>query len=80
MPSDIRSPLRISDYFGSLCNICDDKFKLEVNAISKGRPYGTVSDPYQSTLPTWLQTTQFCSNANMDVAQVCIYLFYMFTS
>ncbi|PWA80628.1 concanavalin A-like lectin/glucanase domain-containing protein [Artemisia annua] len=70
MPSDIRSPLRISDYFGSLCHICDDKFKLEVNVISKGGPYGSVSYPYRSTLPTLLQTSQFCSNANIDIAQL----------
>ncbi|GJX37428.1 hypothetical protein Tco_0250731 [Tanacetum coccineum] len=42
---DIRSPLSISNYFGSLCHICDDKFKLEVNAIFKVGLYGSVSDP-----------------------------------
>ncbi|GJZ44904.1 hypothetical protein Tco_0592500 [Tanacetum coccineum] len=45
MPSDIKSPLSISNYFGSLCHICDDKFKLEVNAIFKVGLYGSVSDP-----------------------------------
>ncbi|GJU32925.1 BEL1-like homeodomain protein 3 [Tanacetum coccineum] len=49
MPSDIRSTLRISDYFGFLHHICDDKFKL----ISKVGLYGSVSDPCQSCLPAW---------------------------
>ncbi|GKC94715.1 hypothetical protein Tco_1160157, partial [Tanacetum coccineum] len=53
MPYDIRSTLRISYYFGFLRHICDDKFKLEVNAISKVGLYGSVSDMCQSCLPTW---------------------------
>ncbi|GKA95012.1 hypothetical protein Tco_0817050 [Tanacetum coccineum] len=69
MPYDIRSTLRISYYFGFLRHICDDKFKLEVNAISKVGLYGSVSDPCRSCLPTWLQTSQPYSNVNIDVAQ-----------
>ncbi|GJY51343.1 BEL1-like homeodomain protein 3 [Tanacetum coccineum] len=48
MPSYIKSTLRISDYFGFLRHICDDKFKLKVNAISKVGLYGSVSDPFIS--------------------------------
>ncbi|GJZ47415.1 SMAX1-LIKE 7-like protein [Tanacetum coccineum] len=69
MPSDINNPLSISNYFGSLCHMCDDKFKLEVNGICKVGLYSSVSDPCRSSLPTWLQTSQLCSNANIDVAQ-----------
>ncbi|XP_076943815.1 protein SMAX1-LIKE 6-like [Bidens hawaiensis] len=66
LPSDITSPLRFSSHFGSLCNICDDKFKLEVNDISKGVLTGSVSDHHRSSLPSWLHSSQICE---MDVVQ-----------
>ncbi|KAJ0705244.1 putative Clp, repeat (R) domain, P-loop containing nucleoside triphosphate hydrolase [Helianthus annuus] len=69
LPTDIRSPLRISNHIGSLCHICDEKFKLEVNDISKGGLNGSVSDHHRSTLPSWLQTSQICANSEMDVVQ-----------
>ncbi|PWA72669.1 Double Clp-N motif-containing protein [Artemisia annua] len=43
--------------------------QLEVNAISKVGLYDSVSDPCQSSLPTWLQTSQLCLHTNIDVAQ-----------
>ncbi|KAI3721051.1 hypothetical protein L2E82_32054 [Cichorium intybus] len=69
MPSDIKTPLRFPNHLGSLCHICDDKFKLEVNAISKGRLNGSVSDHYRSTLPSWLQTSQLSANSESDIVQ-----------
>ncbi|KAL4576142.1 hypothetical protein LXL04_012231 [Taraxacum kok-saghyz] len=69
MPSDIKTPLKLSNHFGSLCHICDDKFKQEVNAISKGQLNGSVSDHYSSTLPSWLQTSQLSTNPEPDIAQ-----------
>ncbi|KAI7741537.1 hypothetical protein M8C21_022344 [Ambrosia artemisiifolia] len=69
LPSDFRSPLRISNQFGSLCHICDEKFKMEVNDVSKGGVNGSVSDHHRSMLPTWLQTSQICANSEMDVVQ-----------
>ncbi|XP_076883038.1 protein SMAX1-LIKE 6-like [Bidens hawaiensis] len=60
LPSDISSPLRISNHFGSLCHICDDKFKLEVNDISKGVLTGSASDHHRSSLPSWLHSSQIC--------------------
>ncbi|KAI3799959.1 hypothetical protein L1987_35265 [Smallanthus sonchifolius] len=69
LPSDIRSPLRISNHFGSLCHICDEKFKLDVNDVSKGGVNGSVSDHHRSTLPSWLHTSQTCANSEMDGVQ-----------
>ncbi|XP_023752898.1 protein SMAX1-LIKE 8 [Lactuca sativa] len=69
MPSDIRTPLRFSNHSGSLCNICDDKLKVEVNAISKERLNESVSDHYRSSLPSWLQTSQLCANSESDIVQ-----------
>ncbi|XP_076954688.1 protein SMAX1-LIKE 6-like [Bidens hawaiensis] len=66
LPSDISSPLRISNHFGSLCHICDDKFKLEVNDISKGVLTASVSDHHRSSLPSWLHSSQICE---MDAVQ-----------
>lgn len=69
MPSDIKTPLKFSNQFGSLCHICDDKFKLEVTAISKGRLNASVSDHYRSTIPSWLQNPQHCANPETDMLQ-----------
>ncbi|KAI3809144.1 hypothetical protein L1987_25114 [Smallanthus sonchifolius] len=69
MPSDIKSPLRIRNHFGSLCHICAVKFKEEVNAISKGELNGSVSDHYRSTLPSWLQSSQICANHEVDAVK-----------
>ncbi|KAI3705029.1 hypothetical protein L1987_75259 [Smallanthus sonchifolius] len=70
MPSDIKSPLKIPNHFGSLCHICDVKFKEEVNAISKGELNGSVLDHYRSTLPSWLQSSQICANHEVDAVKV----------
>ncbi|XP_071734401.1 protein SMAX1-LIKE 8-like isoform X1 [Rutidosis leptorrhynchoides] len=70
MPSDIKGPLRVSNHFGPLCQVCDEKFKVEMNDISKvGVGGSVVSDHYRSTLPSWLQTSQICRNTEMDVVQ-----------
>lgn len=66
MPTDIKTPFRISNHFGSLCHICDEKFKLEVKAISKGGFNGSVSDHHRSSLPSWLQTSQDVLQAQDD--------------
>lgn len=77
MPTDIKSPLRISNHFGSLCHLCDEKFKLEVNDVSKGGLNGSVSDHVQSSLPYWLQTSHIRANSELDVVQVCITIILM---
>lgn len=77
LPSDIRSPLSFSNHFGSLCQICDEKFKLEVNDISKGGFTGSVSDYHRSSLPSWLHTSRICANSEMDMVQVCIAIIYL---
>nr|XP_043633717.1 protein FAR1-RELATED SEQUENCE 11-like [Erigeron canadensis] len=69
MPSDIKSPLRVSSHFGSLCHICDEKFKLEVNDVSQGGLTGSVSDHCRSNLPSWLQMSQLSANSEMDMVQ-----------
>ncbi|KAL8192900.1 hypothetical protein R6Q57_027348 [Mikania cordata] len=69
LPSDIRSPFRFSNHFASLCHICDQKFKLEANDISKGGFNGSVSDQHRSALPSWLHSSQICANSEMDVLQ-----------
>ncbi|XP_024990297.1 protein SMAX1-LIKE 7-like [Cynara cardunculus var. scolymus] len=65
VPTDIKTPFRIRNHFGSLCHICDEKFKLEVNAVSKGLN-GSVSDHHRSSLPSWLRTSQDVVQAQDD--------------
>ncbi|KAK9061055.1 hypothetical protein SSX86_018235 [Deinandra increscens subsp. villosa] len=69
LPSDIRSPLSISNNFGSLCHICDEKLKLEVNDMCKGGLNGLASDHHLSTLPSWLQSSQIRASHETDVVQ-----------
>ncbi|KAJ9539831.1 LOW QUALITY PROTEIN: hypothetical protein OSB04_026337 [Centaurea solstitialis] len=66
MPNDIKTPFKISNHFGSLCHICDEKFKLEANVVSKGGLNGSVSDHHRSTLPSWLQTSHDLVQAQDD--------------
>ncbi|KAJ4841224.1 hypothetical protein Tsubulata_035928 [Turnera subulata] len=65
--SDFIGPLSSSSQSMPRCHLCNEKCEQEVHAVLNGGLTSSVTDQYQSSLPSYLQMGELGANKGLDV-------------
>ncbi|KAK8513298.1 hypothetical protein V6N12_052495 [Hibiscus sabdariffa] len=68
-PSDLKGPLSGRNQSIPRCNLCNEKYEQEVDAIMKTGSTVSVADQYSENLPSWLHMAAVDTSKGEDVAK-----------
>ncbi|KAE8700881.1 hypothetical protein F3Y22_tig00110556pilonHSYRG00912 [Hibiscus syriacus] len=68
-PSDLKSPLSGWNQSIPRCNLCNEKYEQEVDALKKAGSAVSVADQYSENLPSWLRMAAVDTGKGEDVAK-----------
>ncbi|KAK9022182.1 hypothetical protein V6N11_002466 [Hibiscus sabdariffa] len=68
-PSDLRSPLSGRNQSIPRCNLCNEKYEQEVDAVMKSGSTVSVADQYSENLPSWLRMAAVDTSKGEDAAK-----------
>ncbi|GMI81716.1 SMAX1-like 7 [Hibiscus trionum] len=68
-PSDLKSPLSSRNQSVPRCNLCNEKYEQEVDAVKKAGSTVSVADKYSENLPSWLRMAAVDTSKGEDVAK-----------
>ncbi|KAL3523984.1 hypothetical protein ACH5RR_016818 [Cinchona calisaya] len=65
-PSEMKSSLSSLDQSISRCQLCNEKCNEEVSVLSSGGLITSAANLHPSSLPSWLQMTDFTTHSDLD--------------